>query len=797
MQSIILDISTAFRLFKRRKVATLVIIATMALAIAADTTAFAVVHALLFGNLGVPDANRVVVIPATKVIPGQGRRDFSDAYPNYLLLKEATHSFSALAATVPADVNWTDGDDTRRIEGARVTASLFDVMQVHPVIGRAFTSAEEGPDAKSVALISHRLWRTAFNGNPTMVGKTMRLNGVLHTIIGVMPPGYAQPTTTGAGIDVWLPFDLPQGMWTTGTTARQVNTYGRLKSGVTVAVAQADLQKFAIRAKEADPINKDWGWRVQTLRDQLLSGSGNVVVAVQCSALVLLLLAICNLASVLIAWAGERDHETAMRLALGATTWRIIRQSLVQSLILVAVAGVCAVGLTWLALPALQHLNPDPVLATFLRMAVIDWPTIAFAFGIITGTGVLVGFFPVLQTRSLSVSRTLVSQARGMSANPTAVRLQKGMVAFQAGISVLILICATLAGIGLAKVSRVRLGFEGAGRVCFHIECPEPAYAQHEKRVEFVRSLEANLATEPTLAAYGLTTTLPVGDPQWGGTFLVQLANGEFTADPLLFQFRRVSPGYISVMGIPLIEGRLLNERDRVDSKPVAVVSKTLADRLWPGQTAIGRKIRKALPKDSPLIEIVGVVGNVRDAGTTADFGETVYVPFEQVSLRKASIVLYGRGSTADTVAAGRRALSLTSRDVAAFGVNTLEELTWQSNALPRLQMVLFAAFALVAIAITSLGTYGVMSQLVGMRQKELAIRTALGATRQAVFRLILVQNAQLAVAGTMGGTVTAWFVAQWLQSRLTNFDASSLWPFTLVGTLVLLLTQAASLLPA
>ena len=341
--------------------------------------------------------------------------------------------------------------DTRRLEGTRVTASFFDVMEVRPQIGRPFAPKEEGPHAAPVAIISHRLWRTAFNANPNVLGTVLRLNGVPHTLIGIMPPGFSQPAGGDAGINVWLPFDLPEGMWNNVTGARQLNTYARLAPGVTIAAADKELQTFAVRAREADPVNKDWSWRASRLRDQLLNGSGSVVVFVQCGALVLLLLAICNLASVLIAWGTEREHETALRFALGATSWRIIRQFIIQSLMLVGVGGLFAVALTWFVLPALQHLNPDPSLAFLLNNVHIDWRTIVFAFLIVIATALIIGILPALLSRSASLENSLRTQARGGSANPTAVRWQKAMVIFQAAISVLILVCATIAAVGLEK----------------------------------------------------------------------------------------------------------------------------------------------------------------------------------------------------------------------------------------------------------------------------------------------------------------------------------------------------------
>jgi putative ABC transport system permease protein len=791
MSSLLLDFSTALRFFARRKASCTVIVLTMGLALAANTSVFSVLHAFLFEKLGIPEAERVALIWTTRNLPGRGRVDFSDAYPNYLLLREATRSFSALSATVADNVNWEEKDETRRVEGFRVTASFFDVTQVRPVMGRAFTPQEEGPRAAPVAIISHSLWRSAFQGSADVLGRSVRMNGVPHTIVGVMPTGFEQPR----GANIWLPLDLPEAWWKNIIGARQLVIYARLAPGVSFASADKELASFAVRAVEADPNNKEWSWRAQSLQEFLLAGSGNVVLFVQAGAAVLLLLAVCNLASLLMAWAVERQRQTAVRLALGASTWRIVRQFIVQSLLLALAGGALAIGLAWFALPALQRLNPNPLLASLLKQVELDGTTILFASILILITGLLGGLLPAWQTRSVSLTEALRTESRGGSQSPTTVRWQQAMVVFQAAISVLILICAALTGLGLAKLGRVRLGFASENRVAFRIQLPEPAYDTHEKRAQFVRTLEQNLAQEPILASYGITTTIPVGDIQRGGNFLPQLPTGDFVTEPLLFHLRRATPGYLRAMAIPLLEGRLLDQNDTADKPPVAVVSKALAEKYWPGESALGRKVKHVSPPH--VREIVGVVGNIHDSGPGVPASETIYIPFDQMSFGRAWVVLHSRGSIGDAVAAGRRALRAAGGDVAAFDINTLPTLASQAIVLQRLQVLLFALFASIAIGITALGTYGVMSQLVSIREKELAIRAALGAPPGSVLRLVLWQNARLAILGVVAGIVAAWLGSQWLQSKLTSFEPSSFWPFAVVAIGVLVLTQIASFLPA
>jgi putative ABC transport system permease protein len=793
MNSFLLDILSAYRFLIRRKAALVAIIMTIGFALAANTTSFSVVHGFLFGDLAVPQSDRVVLVPSTKELPGRGLVDFADTIANYRLLQQTTHSFSALAATIATEVNWEQDQDAEHLQGSRVTASFFNVMGIQPILGRRFIEKEEGPHAAPVALISHSLWQNAFAGSNTVVGQTLRLNGVPHAIIGVLPAGFGQPT----GTEIWLPFDLPEDMWTNVNRGRQISTYARLNDTATFKTATEDLHSFSVRAIAADPANKDWGWRVQPLREELLNGSGNVVLFVQIGALVLLLLAICNLTAVFVAWAAERERETALRLALGASSSRIIRQSIVQSFLPVTAAGVLAVALTRMAIPFLKHLNPNPSLASLFNHVKVDWSTIAVAEALIVVTALFVGLLPALQLRSLSLESILRSESRGASANPASVRWQKAMVMFQAGFSVVILVCAALAAEGLRKANQINLGFADKDHVAFRIEFPEPAYSTHEQRARCARAIDQNLAREPALTGYGLTTTLPVGDVQFGGVFLVQLPTGEFTTDPVLFHFRRVSPGYLHVMGMSLLEGRYFEDNDREDRPPVAIISKSLASKYWPGESAIGRKLHRTIPSDSPVVEVVGVVGDVHDSGAGKTSGETVYFPFDQVSHRRAWIVLHGRGSAADTVAAGRRALHSAAPDIAPFSIQNLPTLSWQALALPRLQVILFAVFSVVAIAITGLGTYGMMSQLVNIRQKELAIRAAMGAAPHALFHMVLWQNARLALGGTLAGITVAWAASSWLQSKLTTFQPPTLLPFLVVAGGVLALTQLASLLPA
>lgn len=793
MRSTLLDIASALRFFARRKAATAVIVLTMAFAIAANTAVFSVLRSFLFSSLAVPDAGRVMFVWTVLDLEGRGGVNFFDAYVNVEHLRNTTHFADSMGATLGVDFNWQrDDGSTQRLQGTRAEAEFFKVMRIQPVLGRLYTAAEQGPNAAPVAVISAALWRTEFNASPDVLGRSLRLNGAPHTIIGVLPERFEQPQ----GTTVWLPFDMPESMWTKVNRARQIANYARLAPGVSESMARDELRAFAPRAVEAHPENKNWTWTVQSMREAILDGADRTILFVQLGAGILLLLAMSNLASLLMAWAAERQHETALRLALGASTWRLFRQFLVQSLLLVVVGGLLGVILADLSLPFLQRLNPNPSLTDFTANLDLDTGTLAFAAALVLGTGLLAGLLPALHARKASLIDALRNESRGASLSRAGLRWQKAMIVVQSAVSVLILVGAAIAALGFSQFNNIQLGFQSAGRAAFQIQFPEPAFGTHEKRTQFVRELEANLNQEPAIKGHGFSATLPVGDVQWGGGFFVHGANGEWTPEAAVFHFRRVSPGYIPVMGTPLIEGRLLTERDRFDAPNVAVISQAVARKYWPGESAVGRKLRRSADASEPEIEVVGVVGDVRDAGRSAPPGEAVYMPWDQASVRRGWVVLKG-GNTTELLAAGRRALAATAAEVAPFNAATLTDLVWQSSSLPRLQIALLGVFAVIAISITALGSYGVMSQLVLNRQKEMAIRAALGATRREVLGLVLRQNARLAVSGAAIGLVAAWLAARWAQSSLTAFPADAAWPYLVVVVFVMVLTQVASFVPA
>jgi len=786
------DFSVALRFFRRRGGATAAIILTLALALAANTAAFAVLRAFLLSNLGVPQADRLHVISQ---VQNGGR--FLNAWPNYTMLRDQVRTFDATAAVVTADFNWGDGEEARRLAGARVTAGFFRTMRVAPMLGRELTEQEQGPNPAAVVIISHQLWTSAFAGSPDVLSKTMRLNGVSHAIIGVMPQGFALPPDT----EILLPFDLPQkALWTQILGARRVLVFGRLADGVDSPAAQQELKAIGQRLESANIANKDWIVSSLPVRDFYLSGVDRTILLVQIGAFVLLVLAATNLSSLLLAWAVERERESAVRLALGARPGDLLRQQAVQSTLLLLVGGVLGLGLALASLPALRELNPTPRLAFFLEHLHIDPVAAGVNLTAAAVIGLLVALVPLWQARRTDIVTALKAESRGGTATRGALLWQKAMVVTQSAITMVVLSAATLAVVGFRKATQAGPGYAVDGRGVFRVQLPDAAFGDNAKRAAFVRAFAENLALEPELVSAGISNTLPFGDVPTGILLTAELANGEFTKEPEMLGHRRISPDYLAALGVPLIEGRMIMASDTATSPPVAVISKALADKYWPGTSPLGKRFRSlAVGQTSPDITVVGVVGTVRDSGNVpaAHKGETLYVPYAQAPWPKFSVVVHGRSSVEAAVAAGIKALRATAPGLAAYDITTLGKLAWQANATPRLQMVLLTTFAVVAAGVAVLGSYGVMSQLVNNRSREMAVRLAIGDSPAGVLRRVLGQNACLATLGTALGALGAWFWGRWLQGVVTGVDTSAPGYYLAMAVLTVLLTQLATLLPA
>jgi predicted permease len=785
---------TSLRFLARRKAVAVVAIFTMACALGVNTAALAVLRAFLFSEMGVPEPDRLVHVGSWRELPGRGEVLFNDAYPNYSLFRETQRAFGEVGVVLQNVVSWSRATDVRALQNARVSASFFRAMRVPPILGRTFSPDEEGPSPDPVIVIGHALWTEGFSRDSSVIGRAITIDGVPTTIIGVMPEGFTQPAPT----DVWQPFDLPEQQRSVISGGRILSMFARIRDGVPYAAAVTDVAEFTRRAQAASPAdNRDYRYRIQTLRDQLLTNADSTVVLIQVAAASLLLLAILNLVSLLVAWGFERDQEMAVRLALGGGRSQVVRLLVAQSVVIIGAGLVVGVGLAFLLIAGIRQLDLGPQLGFFLGHVRVDGAVLLICVPIAAALAIAAGALPALVNRRQGLASALRTVSRSSSLSAGALRLQRAMVVLQAALSVVVLASATTVGLSFRNLSAVPDGFQASNRVVARVILPDEQYGTHGKRSAFADALLAGLQREPALGGSAFSTTLPVGDVRWGGRFFVPDQNGAIAGDPTLFHFRRISPDYLRTIGIPLLRGRQFTARDDSASTRVVIISRAMAEQYWPNDDPVGKTIHRAGAGSAPAVpfEIVGVVGDAMDGGYEASRGQTVYVPFAQVSSTRLSIIAEPREGLgrSDAVTAIRRAVRSADPMLAASGITTLEELVSTANALPQLRASILLVFALAAVLIAGLGAYGVMRQLVANRERELALRLVFGAVPTDLAREVLLQVAKLTVPGVLVGLGGAWMAANLLRTFVFGVDPRSAVVLTGVAAGVLALATIAA----
>ncbi|MEP6491327.1 MAG: ABC transporter permease [bacterium] len=782
---------SGLRFLAQRKAAFAVAVLTMALALGANTIVFSALKTFLFSSIGIPDADRLFLVSAMRGLPGGGSEAFDEAYPNYELIRRTQHAFSGVALAYQGVAGWDLGSESRPVQLARVTGNFFSTMGVVPVLGRVFDQREQEPAAARLVVISYGLWKSAMAGDNRALGKTMLLDGAPYTLIGVMPERFAQPAPT----DIWIPLDVPPGDRVAITGARHYLQYARLADGRTFHDAELDAKDFTKRTVAANADNREFTYEPRPIRRTLLNGADSTVILVQEGAAVLLTLAVLNLASLLLAWGFERQQELAVRQALGASGARVVRILLLQSLVVVGTGAAVAVAATWLAIPWIRGWEL-PALSYFTSRISVDGGVLAVSAAVAAIAGIAAGALPAWFSRKSDLAQTIRAGGRSMTLSRGALRCQQGMVVVQAGLSVVILVVAVLVGVSFRNLQRVPGGFSASGAIVARVQVDPARYADPAKRAAMGKSLIENLSREPNISAAGFSSTLPVSDEPWEMYFFIPQPDGSLSKEPVLFEIRRTSPSYLQTIGIPLLAGRQFDGHDDVNAPPVAIVSRALADRLWLGQSAIGKRLYRVVPgsKVPGLLTVVGVAADVRDQGASAPPGETAYVPWAQVSTSTLSLVVRPKAADNAAIAAMRHALRLTDPLLVAHDVARLDDLVDQANTLPRLQSIILLTFSVVAIVMAMLGCYGVMRQLVATREREYAMRLVFGASPAELGRSVLRQMARLAVPGIVAGLLGVILLGGVLRRFVFGIDPRSAVVLASVSSAMLVIAIAAAL---
>jgi putative ABC transport system permease protein len=778
------DTRYAIRMLGKAPGFTAIMILTLALGIGANATIFSVINAVLIRPLPYSQPEQLVRVFESN--PKKGWPTFSVAPPNFLDWRAQTQTLEKIAAYEPNGYTYTGGDTPEHWAGPMVTEGFFEILKAQPEIGRTFSADEYQMGKNHVVVISDALWHSAFGGDRGVLGRNVSLDGQGYTVIGVMGPQFQFPSTA---TQVWLPLVFAPDEIVNARGAHYLGDIARLASGVGLAQAQAEMTEIAARLEKQYP-RTNVGWTAAVI--PLSQGGG--VKQVRPALLVLLgavgfvlLIACANAANMLLARGTVRQREIAVRLTLGASRGRLVRQLLTESVLLSFLGA--AMGLL-IAFASTRVISTLP--ANFLPRAQyvkVDSLVMMFTLGLGLLTGLLFGCAPAIAMGRGELAETL--REGGRTGSGARARLRKVLVVAEVTLAFVLLAGAGLLVRSFSRLTAVDLGVQTAGRFAFDLNIPAKKYATPQQQLDFFTEVQQKLAVLPGIEAAALTTLVPAsGDDEM---YSVGHLNDADTDDhPSALSFR-VNPGYFHTLGIPFLAGRDFTAADNSSAPHVCIIDEAFAKAMFPGGNPIGEKIHIG-HQYAIVREIVGVVANVKQFGQDdAQASLEVYEPFAQFPRTSASFVLRTSAATPGLAAMVRHTVQEVDVQQAVTGFQSFDEILSGLIALPRFRTVLLGIFATLAALLAAIGLYGVMSYTVTQQTQEIGIRMALGAQRGSILRLIVGKGMFLVGAGVVLGIAGALALTRMLASFSGFlFGVKAYDPFTLAGVTVLFALVAA-----
>jgi putative ABC transport system permease protein len=773
---------------------TAVTVLTFALGIGANTAVFSVVDAVLLRPLTYSDSERLVVLHETVAQIGRvpvGVGEFID-------WRDESKSFEHIALMAVAPVILTGTGQPERLEAARVSASFFPMLGVEPVLGRTFSADEEVLGRHRMIVLSDRLWRRRFAADRSIVGRAVTLNDEPFVVAGVLSPQFRFPRLEqifamgipGGQPELWLPFAVTD----VERTENSFAALAKLKPGVTPDQARAELDIIQRRYAQRIANPPQLGADVVRLREQVTGPSRNTLSLLWAAIASVLLIACGNIANLLLVRASARGPELAIRSALGASRGNLLRHSIIDSLTLAALGGLAGVVVAWWSLDLLVKFAPEAV--PRLDEVAINGRALIFAFVLTAATGLLVGLLPARRAALSNLIEGLRASARTGSATRRDHAVRGLMVSMQTALTVACLAASGLVVHSLLNVLNVEPGFESRQLLTVDVGLSPGRYPTREARATFVREALQALDNVPGITGAAVVNRLPLNGA--GVTSMMVVAGTEGASVPMLERpvadIRSVNANYFGTLGIPLLAGRLFREAE--ETRPVAVIAETTAQRAWPGESAIGKRFRLAAQRNR-VIEVIGVVGDVRHRSLEESPSLTVYLPYSQGFLNTTSFALKTTTNPTTTGAAIRSAIASVDPDVPLQSVRTMETVVAESVSARSLQAGLLMTFGAIAMTLAAIGIFGVMSYAVAQRSKELGIRLALGATRTSVQRMIVGNVLRLIGVGLALGVPLAMIVGYAMRNVLFGVSPQNPIVLAISAGLIALVAVAAAAIPA
>ncbi|HYP29657.1 MAG TPA: ABC transporter permease [Blastocatellia bacterium] len=804
METLIQDVRYGIRVLLKGRAITALALVALTLGIGANTAIFSIVNAVLFRSLPYKDSDRLVLVWDTNPTLDLGIDLLPVNSANFTDWRAQNQVFEEMSLIENARFALTGIDTPERVSGAGVSSSFFQIMRVEPVLGRVFTPDEDKPGSNRVAVISHSMWQSRFGGDPNVLDKTLTLDGGSYNVIGVLPQGFHFPRAQD--LPSYLDLSPQTDLWTPiALSANEMSNRGshnkaaiaRLKDGVSVEQAQAGMSVIASALAESFQENKGFGVSLVLLRDQVV-GDARVALLVLLGAVGFVLLIACaNVANLLLSRSAARQKEVAIRAALGATRWRMVRQLLTESVLLSLAGGALGIMVASVAVRVLVAAGPDNIPRK--HEIGIDFEVLGFTLLASFLTGILFGLAPALQASRCDLNESLKEGGRG-STGIRGNRVRSLLVVAEVSLSLVLLIGTGLIIKSFVQLLRVDPGFNPQNVVTMTVDIPDSKYPSDEKQREFYRQVLGRIKALPGAETVGAVSELPLGGGEEVDGFIIEGRPVPTTlTDMPLGDQRVIDENYFDAMRIPLVSGRNFNERDTVKAPLVTIISRGLARRYFPGEDPVGKRIKiDALGRpDIPWTEIVGVVGDVKHSSLDIESRPQYYLPYYQVTFSNMSFVVRTSFEPRGMISAMRDELWAVDKDQPITDLRTMGQYMDNAVSRQRFSVTLLGLFAGLAIILSAVGIYGVVSYSVTQRTHEIGIRMALGARSVDVLRLVVGQGMALTLAGVALGLAAAFALTRIIASLLFGVSASDPFIFAAVPLLLICVAFVASYLPA
>jgi putative ABC transport system permease protein len=790
------DLKYALRVLRSSPGFAAMAIATIALAIGANTAMFSFLNGILLSPLPYPDPERVMLVLEKR--PDGGNNGISTL--NYLDWVEQNTVFEYLAAQTGWGATYTGGDEPVRLFGGRVSVQYFDITGANVVLGRKFLPGEDEPGNDDVVLLSNTLWRTRFGSDPGVVGRQITIDGEPHTIVGVLEPG---GTFDRAPRQIWKPLAFfPDNMT---RDFHWFGAIGKLKAGVSLEQARAEMDVIGKRiAADYPDVKKGWSVSVDPLAQQMIGPQiRTAVIALFAATAFVLLIGCANLANLALARGVARRREVAVRASLGAGRWRLARQFLTENLLLSIAGGVLGVGIGYATMRAVKAVLPPNALPPEVDIR-MDFDVLLFALVVTVLTGILFGLAPAIQATRSNLVEPMKEGGQGTTPTGNGARVRSTLVVAEIALAFVLLVGSGLLLRSLFSTLAVDPGFDATNVLTANLPVANAQYPDPEELNQYLRSLREAVAAVPGVRETALTSALPLQG--WGYGMPYHIAGAD-VADPASRRggaFKMVTPSYFEALGIELIAGRALETTDVAGAPPVMVVNETLAKRDFPNASAVGQRIlvQKIVPGKTELgseiaWEIVGVIKDEKLTSLNDEGSGAMYVTMEQSPVYLVNLLARAAVDPQTLERSVRAAIASVNKDQAFAEVRTLEQITDQSTVANRIQTTLLAVFAGMALLLAAVGIYGVIAYSVTQRTHELGIRAALGASADSLQRLVFRSGMVLAAIGLSIGLVASLAVSRLIQALLFGVGARD--PLTIAAVAVVLaaVAAAACFLPA